>query len=87
MTLDYSKEGYCQITIFENLKAILETFEKLIQKQKVQRRAQRRRIYSQYKKTARILTGKVVSSSTSLCHKCCSLINAIGLTQEQKSHF
>ena len=39
MTLDYSKEGACQITMFKNLKSILETFEKLIQKQKVQRRA------------------------------------------------
>ena len=66
MTLEYSKEGACQNTMFENLKAILETFEKFIQKKKVQRRAQRRRIYSQYKKTARISTKNVVISSTAL---------------------
>ena len=28
-TLDYSKEGACQITMFENMKSILETFEKV----------------------------------------------------------
>ena len=85
--LDYSKEGACQITRFKNLKAILEPFEKLIHKKKVQRRAQRRRIYSQCKKTARSLTGNVVSSSTALWHKCCSLLNVLGLTQTQQSHF
>ena len=45
--LDYSKELDCHITMFENMEAILETFEKFIQKKKVQRRAQRQRIYSQ----------------------------------------
>ena len=34
MTLDYSKEGACQITMFENLKAILETFYKIDTKAK-----------------------------------------------------
>ena len=34
MTLDYSKEGACQITIIENLKAILETFDKIDTKAK-----------------------------------------------------
>ena len=29
MTLDYFKEGACQISMFENLKSILETFFKL----------------------------------------------------------
>ena len=33
-TLDYSKEGACQITMFENLKAILETFDKIDTKEK-----------------------------------------------------
>ena len=34
MTLDYSNEGACQITMFENLKAILETIEKIDTKSK-----------------------------------------------------
>ena len=34
MTLDYSKEGACQITMFENLKTILETFDKIYTKAK-----------------------------------------------------
>ena len=34
MTLDYSKERDFQITMFENLKAILETFEKIDTKAK-----------------------------------------------------
>ena len=85
--LNYSKGGACQITMFENLKAILEPFEKLIQKKKVQRRAQHRRIYSQYKKTARSSTRNVVSSSTALWYKCCSLLNVIGLTQAQQYNF
>ena len=34
MTLDYSKEGACQITMFENLKSILETFDKIDTKAK-----------------------------------------------------
>ena len=29
MTLGYSKEGACQISMFENLKAVLETFDKI----------------------------------------------------------
>ena len=34
MTLDYSKEEACQITMFENMKAILGTFEKIDTKAK-----------------------------------------------------
>ena len=34
ITLDYSKEGACQITIFEYLKAILETFYRIDTKSK-----------------------------------------------------
>ena len=34
MTLDYSKEGACQINMFENMKAILETFDKIDTKSK-----------------------------------------------------
>ena len=34
MTLKYSKEGACQNTMFENLKSILETFEKIDTKSK-----------------------------------------------------
>ena len=34
MTLDYSKEGACQMTIFQNLKAILENFDKIDTKAK-----------------------------------------------------
>ena len=41
MKLDYFKEGACLITIYENLKEILETFEKLMQKKKLQRIVQR----------------------------------------------
>ena len=34
MTLNYSKEGAFQVTMFENLKAILETFDKIDTKAK-----------------------------------------------------
>ena len=34
MTLDYSREGACKITMFENMKAILETFDKIDTKAK-----------------------------------------------------
>ena len=34
MTIDYSSEGDFQITMFENLKAILETFDKIDTKEK-----------------------------------------------------
>ena len=34
MTLNYSEKGACQITMFENLKSILETFEKIDTKEK-----------------------------------------------------
>ena len=34
MTLNYSKEGAFQITMFENMKAILETFDKIDTKEK-----------------------------------------------------
>ena len=34
MTLDHSKEGACHITMFENMKDILETFEKIDTKAK-----------------------------------------------------
>ena len=47
MTLDYYKEGACQITMFENMEAILETFDKIGTIERVQRRAQHRQIYSQ----------------------------------------
>ena len=34
MTLNYSKEGACRITMFEDLKAILQTFDKIDTKAK-----------------------------------------------------
>ena len=34
ITLNYSKEGACHITMFENLKTILETFDKIYTKEK-----------------------------------------------------
>ena len=33
-TLDYYKEGACHITMFENLKAILDTFDRIDTKEK-----------------------------------------------------
>ena len=87
MKLDYFRERYCRITMFENLKAILETFDKIDAKKKIKRRSQRRRIYSQCKNTARRSTRNVVSSSTALWDKCCSLLNVLGLTQSHQSNF
>ena len=87
MTLNYSKERAFQITMFENLKSILETFENIDTEAKGTKKIAAPANYSQYKKTARSLTRNIVISSTALWHKCCSLINTIGLTQAQQSRF
>ena len=80
MKLDYPKEGACQITIFENLKAILETFDKIDTKEKCT------------KKSAAVANLFTVQEyrkklDTKLWYKCFSLLNVLVLTQEQQSNF